>query len=111
MPTLQDGIEIAKLLEPLFRTKDRHIALGGSCLYKGTSEKDVDIIIYKHTPFNNEQTPEDVLNEILSATTFTLLESCSKYDQEQQDKFDQSDKEVWKAVYKDITRVDFIFVN
>jgi hypothetical protein len=48
--TLQDAVTIAKRLEPLIAEKFRlHIAIGGSCVYRGHSEKDVDIFIYPHS--------------------------------------------------------------
>jgi hypothetical protein len=48
--TLQDAVAIAMRLEPLIFAKfNLHIAIGGSCVYRGTSEKDVDIFIYPHS--------------------------------------------------------------
>ena len=49
MYTLQDAVAIAKQLEaPVYARFGLHIAIGGSCVYRGTSEKDVDIFLYPH---------------------------------------------------------------
>lgn len=47
--TLQDAVDVARKLEtPIFEKFQLHIAIGGSCVYRGTSEKDVDIFLYPH---------------------------------------------------------------
>lgn len=48
MYTTQDAIEIAQRLEPIFAKLNLHIAIGGSCVYRGYSEKDIDVFIYPH---------------------------------------------------------------
>lgn len=46
---LQDAVRIAKALEaPIFEKFKLHIAIGGSCVYRGHSDKDVDIFLYPH---------------------------------------------------------------
>lgn len=48
--TLQHAVDIARQLEaPIFERFNLHIAIGGSCVYRGTSEKDVDIFLYPHS--------------------------------------------------------------
>mgnify|MGYP003625115206 CR=1 FL=1 len=42
------AIEVAKIEAILYPENLIHAALGGSCLYKGSSEKDIDVIIYPH---------------------------------------------------------------
>lgn len=47
--TLQDAAAIAARLEPLiFARFNLHLAIGGSCVYRGHSEKDIDVFIYPH---------------------------------------------------------------
>lgn len=47
--TLEHAVGIARRLEALiFERFALHIAIGGSCVYRGTSEKDVDIFLYPH---------------------------------------------------------------
>lgn len=56
--TLDDAVGIARRLEHLiFEKFALHVAIGGSCVYRGTSEKDVDIFLYPHT----KETPIDRL--------------------------------------------------
>lgn len=45
------AIGIARMLEPIANNNGFHIALGGGCLHRGFSKKDIDIIIYAHTTF------------------------------------------------------------
>jgi hypothetical protein len=44
----QEAIDICSWLEPYFAAKGMHLALGGSLLYRGTSTKDIDILVYPH---------------------------------------------------------------
>lgn len=46
--TLQDGVDLIRIVEPILIEIGYHCALHGSVLYKGASEKDIDIIIYPH---------------------------------------------------------------
>lgn len=68
--TLNDAVCIARRLEHLiFERFALHIAIGGSCVYRGTSEKDVDIFLYPHT----KETPIDrlLIMEWLMSQGFT----------------------------------------
>lgn len=48
--TLTDGISTLRQLEPdIYKDLGAHLALGGSLAYRGTSTKDIDIIIYPHS--------------------------------------------------------------
>jgi hypothetical protein len=46
--TVQDGLREAKRFEELFSQHGWHIALGGSLIYKGESDNDIDLIAYPH---------------------------------------------------------------
>lgn len=47
--TTADSLQIAQQLEPVFASEmNMHIAIGGSCVYRGNSTKDIDIFIYPH---------------------------------------------------------------
>ena len=52
-------LDIEKVLDPL----GAHTALTGSCLYKGKSRKDVDIVIYPHDA-NNPPEKMDLLSAL-----------------------------------------------
>lgn len=43
--TLQNAVKVARYFEKRFKP-NYHIALGGSCLHQGLSEKDIDLYIY-----------------------------------------------------------------
>lgn len=45
---LEQGIEIARLIERAIIPQGYHCALGGSVLHAGESQKDLDIFIYPH---------------------------------------------------------------
>lgn len=42
----EDGINVCKMLEPILNKLDCHVGLLGSLVYKGYSDKDIDIAIY-----------------------------------------------------------------
>lgn len=47
--TLSNAVDLAARLEPLiFERFNLHLAIGGSLVYRGHSEKDIDIFIYPH---------------------------------------------------------------
>lgn len=56
--TQQEAIELCLKVEAVIAPLGAHCGLTGSCLYKGQSGKDVDIIIYSHQaiidPYNKE---------------------------------------------------------
>lgn len=55
--TIEEGIKAARLFEPVAIKHGFHIALGGSVLHKGKSEKDLDLFFYVHNtsqPFNKD---------------------------------------------------------
>jgi hypothetical protein len=43
--TLETAVKFARLFEVLF-APDYHIPLGGSCLHRGESDKDIDLYVY-----------------------------------------------------------------
>lgn len=42
-------IGIAQDLEPILAPLGVHVAIGGSCVYRGYSSKDMDVMLYPHT--------------------------------------------------------------
>jgi hypothetical protein len=51
--TLERGIELARKLEPLLAEVGWHVALAGSVLRDGKSDKDLDLIVYPHLRKNS----------------------------------------------------------
>ncbi len=60
--TLIQLIKLAREIEPLIIPLGFHCSIGGSCLHKGSSEKDFDIMLYPHQEDARDFTP--VLVEI-----------------------------------------------
>lgn len=48
MWTLEQAVELLRMLEPVAISQGFHVALGGSVLIRGSSDKDLDIFIYPH---------------------------------------------------------------
>ena len=61
--TQKDAIAFANLFERLAIPCKLHIALGGSCLHKGESSKDIDLFVYAHKP----PMTEDQLHRFIGA--------------------------------------------
>lgn len=68
--TLDDAVKIARIAQATLKDHNFHVTLGGSCLTKGVSSKDIDLFIYPHndnTTFmdeNNINKLVDILSEI-----------------------------------------------
>lgn len=80
-PSLITAILIANKLEEAAVKYQAHVALGGSCLYKGYSQKDVDLFLYPHS--KGSLTRETVF-QILKTAGFEALkdnsfDECSDY--------------------------------
>lgn len=101
--TLQEGIEIARIIEHAIGPAGYHCALGGSLLHHGESNKDADIFIYPHN--GNELQPE-----LLRVRLRTAGFKCRRTTQGWSDVQDTKTIESWESL-KDGTRVDFIFVK
>lgn len=54
--TIETAISCVRELEPKLVEIGCHAALTGGCLYRGGSNKDVDVIIYPHDPANPANT-------------------------------------------------------
>lgn len=48
MWTLEQAVEFCRKAEPIAIAQGFHVALGGSVLIRGSSEKDLDIFVYPH---------------------------------------------------------------
>lgn len=56
MWTLQEARILCEQVESVLGPLGAHVALGGSCLYRGSSEKDADLFIYPH---KTTETPKE----------------------------------------------------
>ena len=101
--TMQEGIGLARVLEPIAIANGYHVALGGSVLHQGVSDKDCDFIIYKRTKAKNHTKPEQFVTS-LSEIGFILPEEPSN-DNSGGNDF----RQIYKLEYMN-RRVDLIFV-
>ena len=67
--TTSQAVQICTELEPFLAEKGYHAAIGGSLAYRGTSNKDIDIILYPHN--NSITTDRYELVDLLSKQGFS----------------------------------------
>jgi len=48
--TLEQALTIARAAETALEPLGYHVGLTGGCLYRGGSDKDIDLIVYPHDP-------------------------------------------------------------
>lgn len=101
--TIIDALNIAKKVEELIEPYGYHVAIGGSCMYQGYSDDDIDLICYTHHQHDPSiKKPQDVLPKLLDKLGLTQCEDLST---------PYSDPRiVMFAKNKDGQRIDFIFV-
>jgi hypothetical protein len=66
--TLEDAVQVCRLVEEAVKPLGAHCALTGGCLYRGGSSKDIDIIIYPHNP--REKPSDDAIADALVKAGF-----------------------------------------
>ena len=68
MHTIDSAMVLIRQIEPVLAANGYHCALTGSVLFKGESEKDIDIVLYPHNPDKLLQPIEllDLLEPFLS---------------------------------------------
>lgn len=82
---LEDGLRLCRVLEPILVENGLHCALAGSLVYKGWSDKDIDIFIYNHDPKDVKSTEPDIVLSILKIAFKKRIElnegqTGTKYD-------------------------------
>lgn len=55
--TLEEGLTLVRLIEPIAVLHGYHTALAGGVLHRGTSDKDVDIVFYERTKDKKSSKP------------------------------------------------------
>ena len=71
--TLEEGIDICRQIEAKISSWGFHCGLTGSCLFRGQSSKDLDIIIYPHKYVGENYSITDVV-EVLKQSFCKELE-------------------------------------
>lgn len=99
--TTIDAIVIANEIEELLQLVGYHVALGGSCLHKGGSFKDIDIFVYPHKK-EESLTNEELVNALSKVISCPLQEKNHFH-------YDDS-KVVYKGIYKKFV-IDFFLLS
>jgi len=106
--TIQEGIIFCRQVQPIAMAYGWHVALGGSVLIRNSSEKDLDVFLYEHTPKKDEEIdiayPDVVVSRLSSLIGLRPLD----------DKAKSPSDEVYKTIYRCTyhqKRIDFIFLN
>lgn len=61
---LEEGLVVARLIEPIALANRYHTALAGGVLIKGSSSKDLDIILYQRSVKEPPCSPEDFIRAL-----------------------------------------------
>jgi len=100
-----EAIKMCSFLERYLSPLGVHIALGGSILYRGTSEHDVDIIVYPH------HVPTATFSQIHQVFQL-LIHLGFTYKKEEDTTPSTTDKPVYQLYTpKGKKRVDFFFIG
>ncbi len=95
--SIQDLIMLAAKLEPSMIEIGCHVAIGGSCVFEGSSSKDMDVMIYPH----HDPVSKEIIIEKLESLRFSgkPLDPCY-----------QDIPDVWVSMDGRGRRVDFFFL-
>lgn len=98
--TTQDALDICVNLEPIMASIGYHCGIGGSLVYRGWSNKDIDIIIYTHQ--SDADCDRSKIVNVLRSEGF----------KEPSDDFNASTMipDVWSAEDNTGRRIDFFFM-
>lgn len=108
MWTLKESLYLIPKFEAIAKILGYHVALGGSVMYNGESNKDLDIIVYTHRKNEvNRLTPEQLVQAFLynKLIISSGLPACSPWSREQPDF-----RTVISGATKDDKRIDFLFI-
>jgi hypothetical protein len=97
--TLDNAVALIRLIEPLLSPYGYHCGLTGGVLFKGTSTKDTDIILYPHNP-DKKLLPEQLLPLLLPIGLTKRMETDIEY----------THREVIICSYAD-RRIDLFLLN
>ncbi len=112
---LDTAIPVAQLLEPIAVKHGYHIGLNGSVLYRGSSNNDLDLIVYRHhyPKADNHIWNRDAFIEDCVKAGFSDFEDCgAQYDAERKDMVEISSdaRDVFQCYFAG-NLVNFFFFN
>lgn len=103
----EDAVELLSKFEAFLAKQGYHCALGGSVLYRGNSEKDLDVIVYPHHT-RECQSVNDLWPHII---TYFSPEECGKCANKEGTRLHIRDGKVVHWLKKQGQRVDFFFLQ
>lgn len=112
--TLETAAPVARMVEGVALDFGYHVALGGGVLYRGESEKDLDIFVYLHTTFDSankveiKRSPVQLMEQ-LQSVGFTPLTDKGKGSGACEGPQVGRYKQVFRALFNS-RRVDIIFL-
>lgn len=102
---LEKAVEVVRWLEARLSAHGYHCALTGGVIFKGSSEKDLDIIIYPHTKGEKGGVSREevwlLLQDWLHATDSNTCQGTSQF---------RDDKDV-RWIQSKGKRIDFFFLD
>jgi len=106
--SLEDGAIFVRALQTAIHPSGYHAGLAGSVLHKGSSEKDIDILIF---PFNTAMCDREELVECLTKFGLRLRFTSAQVKAfwRRAGSQDQKEVEVWET--KGGNRVDLFFLK
>lgn len=127
MWTLKSAMPVLRRFEQFVKPLGFHVALGGSVLYQGCSDKDLDVHIYKHAYPEGSDHPTqdfDLLRGEMRRGLLDLikLEDASELANEGENPYEgeDGDRDVWRGVWRyrheipgriETKRIDFFFMH
>jgi hypothetical protein len=100
----EQAMDVIEGLEPVMSELGAHVGLTGSILYKGQSEKDLDLIIYPHNKSEIDWNIGVLKMELIKFFKMPLND-CGGFSQI------RDSKEVSWLKMKDGRRIDFFFLS
>lgn len=97
--TVEQSVDLAQKMEAVIAPIGYHVGLTGSVLFKGSSKKDADFILYPHDPKNNLCTPEQLFDALRVLGFHNPYPTCEEY----------VNRTVWLCKNSDGRRVDLFF--
>lgn len=101
MWTLEEAIKLLRELEPTANAHGLHLGITGSVLYKGESQKDLDIVVYpRKTTQTNIHAQDGMKFRVAVAPKWNFRTPYHPEDT----------KEVWSAILSG-KKIDFFFLK
>lgn len=65
--TLDQAVEVCRRIEEVISPLGAHCGLTGSCLYKGESKKDLDVVVYSHQAIRAPYVKQTIVDALVDS--------------------------------------------